>query len=137
MRYIYVCPSCQKAFSDESDYPLSEKPCPNCAGRLVYANCIKEDWDLKTDAEKAALKKSFSYQPAAAADRPVETNTVRYTETNDSLNAKRLENIDLNLQSIKSMMIFFTIVAVICIVIALYAAIKTNQAIEDFRSFFY
>lgn len=137
MRYIYVCPSCQKAFSDESDYPLSEKPCPNCAGRLVYANCIKEDWDLKTDAEKATLKQSFSGKSPEIARQVNETSTVSYSDYNHMLNAKRLENIDQNIQSIKSMMIFFTIVAVICIVIALYAAIKTNQAIEDFRSFFY
>ena len=137
MRYIYVCPSCQKAFSDESDYPLSEKPCPNCAAKLIYANCIKEDWDLKTDAEKATLKKSFSGKSPEIAQQPSEQNTVSYSDYNHMLSAKHLENMDQNIQSIKSMMIFFTIVAIFCIVIALYAAIKTNQAIEDFQSFFY
>ena len=137
MRYLYVCPVCQQAFSDENSFPLSDKPCPNCGGTLKYAHCTKADWDLKTDAEKAALKQSYSGKSPDMAQQSNGASTVRYTEYNDSLNAKRLENMDLNLQSIKSMMVFFTILAIIGIIIALYAAIKTNQAIHDFQSFFY
>lgn len=137
MRYLYVCPSCQKAFSDESDFPLSEKPCPNCASRLIYANCTKADWDLKSDAEKAAIKQSYSGKSPDMAQQSNGASTVSYSDYNGSLNSQRLENMDLNLQSIKSMMIFFTILAIIGIIIALYAAIKTNQAIQDFQSFFY
>ena len=92
---------------------------------------------MKTDAEKAALKQSFSGKSPEIARQVNEASTVSYSDYNHMLNAKHLENIDQNIQSIKGMMIFFTIVALICIVIALYAAIKTNQAIEDFQSFFY
>ena len=137
MRYLYVCPSCQKAFSDESAAPLTIKACPNCGNRLVYANCTKEDWDLKTQEEKQELKLMYAGKTVEMSQQASETTDLSVSNYNSMLSAKHLENIDRNIASIKSMMTFFTILAVIGIIIALYAAAKTNQAIQDFQSFFY
>ena len=137
MRYLYVCPSCQKAFSDESAAPLTIKACPNCNNRWVYANCTKEEWDQKTQEEKQELKLKYAGNAVELAQQASAPDASGYLQGNDRLSASHLESIDRNIASIKSMMTFFTILAVIGIIIALYAATKTNQAIQDFQSFLY
>lgn len=137
MRYLYVCPSCQKAFSDESAAPLTIKACPNCSNRLVYANCTKEEWDQKTQEEKQELKLKYAGKAVELAQQASAPGASAYPLGSDTISASHLESIDRNIASIKSMMTFFTILAVIGIIIALYAATKTNQAIQDFQSFLY
>lgn len=137
MRYLYVCPSCQKAFSDESAAPLTIKACPNCGNRLVYANCTKEEWDLKTQEEKQELKLTYAGKAVELSQQASAPGASGYSQGNDTINASHLENIDRNIASIKNMMIFFTILVIIRILIALYAAIRANYAMQDFQSFFY
>ena len=137
MRYLYVCPSCQKAYSDESAAPLTIKACPNCGNRLVYANCTKAEWDLKTQEEKQELKLTYAGKSVELSQQASAPGASGYSQGNDTINASHLESIDRNIASIKSMMTFFTILAVIGIIIALYAATKTQQAIQDFQSFLY
>lgn len=136
MRYLYVCPSCQKAFSDESAAPLTIKACPNCNNRLVYANCTKEEWDEKTQEEKQELKLKYAGKAVELAQQASAPDSSGYLQGNDRLSASHLESIDRNIASIKNMMIFFTVLVIIRILIALYAAIRANYAIQDFQSFF-
>ena len=137
MRYLYVCPSCQKAFSDESAAPLTIKSCPNYGNRLVYANCTKEDWDLKTQEEKQELKLTYAGKSVELSQQASAPGASGYSQGSDTINATHLENIDRNIASIKNMMIFFTVLVIIRILIALYAAIRANYAMQDFQSFFY
>jgi len=137
MRYLYVCPSCQKAFSDESAAPLTIKSCPNCGNRLVYANCTKEEWDKKTQEEKQELKLIYAGKTVELSQQASAPGASGYSQGNDTINASHLENIDRNIASIKNMMIFFTVRVINRILIALYAAIRANYAMQDFQSFFY
>ena len=137
MRYLYVCPSCQKAFSDESAAPLTIKSCPNCGTRLVCANCTKEDWDLKTQEEKQELKLTYAGKSVELSQQASAPGASGYSQGSDTINASHLESIDRNITSIKNMMIFFTVLVIIRILIALYAAIRANYAMQDFQSFFY
>lgn len=137
MRYLYVCPSCQKAFSDESAAPLSAKVCPNCHNRLVYANCTKEEWDQKTQEEKQELKLKYAGKAVELAQQAATQDVSGYSQGNDMLNTSHLESIDRNIASIKNMMIFFTVLVIIRILVSLYMMIKTNLAMQDFQSFFY
>ena len=137
MRYLYVCPSCQKAFSDESAAPLSAKVCPNCHNRLVYANCTKEEWDQKTQEEKQDLKLSYAGKAIELAQQAAASEASGYSQGNDISNTSRLERIDRNIASIKNMMIFFMVLVIIRILVSLYMLIKANYAIQNFQSFFY
>lgn len=137
MRYLYVCPSCQKAFSDESAVPLTMKTCPNCKNRLVYANCTKEEWDQKTQEEKQELKLNYAGKAVELAQQAAASEASGYSQGNDMSNTSRLERIDRNIASIKNMMIFFTVLVILRILVSLYMLIRANYAMQDFQSYFY
>ena len=83
MRYLYVCPSCQKAFSDESAVPLTMKTCPNCkiaAALLDKAGIPYEKLYVEDNGQKA---KDLGLKQAPALLVTKEGKTDRYLNVSE------------------------------------------------------
>lgn len=124
MRYLYICPGCKKAFSMESIQPDKTMQCSVCETKLIYANCTKEEWDQKTEEEKKAIKET-ALQQHLTVEMSTEGQILHY-----------LSRMDNSLSTIKGILIFFTVLAVIGIIVALIVAAQVSDALSDISYFF-
>lgn len=114
MRYLYICPTCKKAYSAESDYPDASRECLVCNSKLVYANLNKDEWDQKTEEEKKEIKESVLESHAA----------VEMSPENQMLNC--MKNLDKNVATIKNILLFFTFIFVLYAVVLLVLALVSG-----------
>lgn len=114
MRYLYICPTCKKAYSAESDYPDAMRECLECNTKLVYANCNKEEWDKKTEEEKTAIKESV-----------LKSHTEAEMSTEGQL-LHCMKNLDKNVSTIKNILLFFTFIFVLYAVVLLVLALVSG-----------
>jgi DNA-directed RNA polymerase subunit RPC12/RpoP len=119
MRYLYICPTCKKAYSAESDRPDTIHECLVCNSRLIYANCSKDEWDKKTEEDKKVIKETV-LQEQAKVEMSTEGQLLYY-----------MKNLDKNVSTIKSILVFFTVLFVICAVITLILAAKSAALYND------
>ena len=114
MRYLYICPTCKKAYSAESDVPDPSRECLVCSTKLVYANCNKEEWEQKTEEEKKAIKESV-----------LQSHAVEEMSTEHQL-LSCMRNLDKNVATIKNILLFFTLVFVLYAVVLLVLALVSG-----------
>ena len=119
MRYLYVCPTCKKAYSAESDRPDTIHECLVCNSRLIYANCNKDEWDQKTEEEKKVIKETILQE------------LVKEEMSTEGQLLHCMRNLDKNVSTIKNILVFFTIMFVICAVITLILAAKSAALYND------
>ena len=120
MRYLYVCPTCRKAYSAEGERPELVHECLVCNSRLIYTNLNKDEWDMKTEEEKTAIKESV-----------LQSHTEAEMSTEGQL-LHCMKNLDKNVATIKNILVFFTIVFIVCAIITLIMDARAASFYNDF-----